>query len=106
LSKKVEVAQSTSDSTPLKAAKPPIRTGTPPVRFLNAKKGKIPYSQARVRRDAPHGMPESGVPGKIPAAFGRNGQKTRGPWPKGGIFLGEEAPQPPEATGLETIQLN
>ena len=46
----------------------------------------------------PHGMPESGAPEKIPGAFGRNGQKTRGPWPKGGIFLGNgEAPRPPEA---------
>ena len=62
----------------------------------------VPFSQARVRRSRTECRrvalgPQRGSnapkgPRKVPEAFGRNGQKTRGPWPKGGNFLGMEAP--------------
>ena len=70
-----------------------------PCRSGGAKKSTLLAGMSTAK---PHGMPESGAPGKSPEAFGRNGQKTRGPWPKGGIFLGSgEAPRPPEATGAK-----
>ena len=44
-------------------------------------------------------MPESGAPEKYPKPAEGG---TRGPWPKGGNFLGNgEAPWPPEATGAK-----
>ena len=46
----------------------------------------IPYSQARVRRAAAHGMPESGAPEKYPKLLRK--QKTRGSNAEGGNFLG------------------
>ena len=45
----------------------------------------VPFSQAGVRRIAAHGLPESGAPEKYPKPAGGG---TRGPWPKGGNFLG------------------
>jgi len=52
----------------------------------------------------PHGMPESGAPEKYPKPA-KGG--TRGPWPKGGNFLGSgEVPPPIPTTKQQGVRIN
>ena len=46
----------------------------------------------------PHGGMEGGAPEKYPQLLGK-AQKSRGPWPKGGNFLGKRALPAPAAAG-------
>ncbi len=48
---------------------------------------KVQISQAGVRRNATHGLPESGAPEKYPEPASGG---SRGPRPKGGNFMGKK----------------